>query len=441
MGMKSNRIVYSPSARAPGSVACRLVLLLSGAAFLVLQAGPPAACEDPPPAVERKVDEVAREQEEIKRRLDALEHQAATRDADAAEPRSPEYDFLEQPIGLGLSASYGEVLAGFQFFGDGGFNYRNPPLGASHSSFATGSLDIFITASIAERFQAVSESLVLAGPSDLTFTQQRLYASWVFSDALYAKLGLEHTPTSRWNRVYHHGKWLETTIDRPLLARFEGDDGILAGHFIGLEVGGLLHTFAGKLSYLVIASNGRGITPRDRGTISDRNDDKAVDVALSFTPSCLPALTFGGAARFDNIPPDPPARTQSLCEVVGSAFVEYRAHGLEALAEYVYTDHMHRGGGGQFGHHAAYLQMAYRCGSWVPYTRFDIRIMEQGDPFYTGVQRDLDRWQQVIGIRWDFIDNAAVKLEAGIGREERRLNGQVTRGHLVIAGFQLAWVF
>ena len=51
-------------------------------------------------------------------------------------------------------------------------------------------------------------------------------------------------------------------------------------------------------------------------------------------------------------------------------------------------------------------------------------------------------WEALFGIRFDFISNAAMKLEIGYGEAEKRNGGGVviTRSYIK-AGFQLAWVF
>ena len=68
--------------------------------------------------------------------------------------------------------------------------------------------------------------------------------------------------------------------------------------------------------------------------------------------------------------------------------------------------------------------------------------MERDDPFYAPLDRDLDLWDQMIGVRWDFLSNVALKFEVGVGRgESRSSSGDVRRNTVVLAGLQLSWVF
>jgi len=116
-----------------------------------------------------------------------------------------------EEVGLGLIARYGTVRASFQVFGDAGFGWANPSEhDTSNASFAIGALDLFSAVQIGEHFQALSET-VLEGDTDtneVNIDLERLWAAWTIDDALYLKIGREHSPQSRWDRRYHHGKWL-----------------------------------------------------------------------------------------------------------------------------------------------------------------------------------------------------------------------------------------
>ncbi len=260
---------------------------------------------------------------------------------------------------------------------------------------------------------------------------------------MYAKLGVEHSPVSYWNRLYHHGKWLEMTIDRPFLARFEGHEGILPMHNSGLELGGSASLAPGRLTYAGVISNGRGRTPSEKATSVDFNNGKAVDLSLGFSPAGIENLQFGGAFRYDEIPPNGTGgdRDRSMLALIGSGYLSYKLGPWETLGEFAWINDKTRATDRTFDHNTGYFQVGYRIEKWLPYTRFDYRSMKQGDPFYSPQDRDLDVWLQTIGLRFDFISNAAVKVEVGYGREEERsASGSVSRGSLLTAGLQLAWI-
>ena len=198
-------------------------------------------------------------------------------------------------------------------------------------------------------------------------------------------------------------------------------------------------TALGRLEYITVVSNGRGRNPSEKQRTLDLNNDKAFDVSLGFSPACCDALRFGGTFRYDEIPPNLPVR-HSMTEFIGSGFVELRLKHIEGLAEFAYIgDDVHLDGG-HFGNHSGYVQVGYRIEDWLPYTRFDYREMDLGDPFYSVINRDLDAWLQILGLRWDFTPNSAIKVEVGGGRGERRRGADVSENTIITAAIQLSWV-
>jgi hypothetical protein len=392
---------------------------------------------------ERRITELEQENQELRERLDRVEADGA---AQAAEVEA----YVDEGLGLNLVIHRGSTHGVFQIFGDVGASYNNPENeGRSNAYFFNGGLDFFLTARFGDHFHGLSETVFLTTlnePRDTgTFDQERLWGAWAFSDRFQVKLGLEHGPISRWNNLYHHGKWLELTTERPLLARFEGSGGILPMHNAGLEFTGTLPTGHGRWNWVVFVSNGRGRTPTDTQEFSDRNDAKAVDLGFGYAPGSVENLWLGVFFRADKMPPNPsdPARQGSVREYIGSFQADYRGMRIEILAEFAYIENQDEQSDLDFGHYTTYVQLGYRVGDrWTPYTRVDFREMDQGDPYFAAVDRDLDVWEWLLGVRFDFVPNAALKLEAGFGeREERDDGGAVsTRGYTRIA-LQLAFVF
>ena len=199
-----------------------------------------------PDAKTRRIEELERKNRRLESRVDALERTGSARKGGsggdgAADSDADEAAVAEGPGGeessqaMGMTARYRDVLATFQLFGDVDFRYQNPePPDRANTYFTLGSVDIFVSAQIGQRFHVLSETNIVPSGDVIRFDQERLSGTWSFSDWLYAKLGVDHSAISRWNRLYHHGRWLETSIDRPFLAKFEGDDGILPLHNTGL---------------------------------------------------------------------------------------------------------------------------------------------------------------------------------------------------------------
>ena len=343
--------------------------------------------------------------------------------------------------GLGLSASYGDLSATFQIFSDVGSEYRNPDTdGDANTIFAQGSAAFFATAQMGDNFRVLSETVI---DGDSSASQERLWGSWAFGDELYAKLGTEHSSVSRWNQLNHHGRWLETTIMRPYLARFEGDGGFLPLHRTGIELGGTLSMDSGRIEYFGTVSNGRGLVPSDKQRATDVDDEKDIDIGIAFMPEAIPDLRVGAAVQFGHIPEDSsssnPLRARSIDENIVTGHVEYRIDELEISSEFAAIDH-EAFNGKDFGHSSGYLQLAYSMGDWTPYARIDYRNMRENDPFYTSQDRDLDAWMQIVGLRYELAQNAAVKWELGVGEEEfRDSGGNVSEDSVFSFAVQLAW--
>ncbi len=333
-----------------------------------------------------------------------------------------------------------------QVFADVGARLHNPdPPGTGNASFAFGSADLLGTMDLSDQFLALAEvNMEATGSDTLELDMERLWVSWLRSDAFHLTLGMNHTALARWNRLYHHGRWLEMTIDRPYLARFQDLGGILAMHYAGLEAGGTLRLGPGDMEYTVILSNGRGVDAEDRQRFQDSNDQKALEAAVAWSLDAVPGLQFGASGRTDRIPGDPtsPSRAGPMAELAAGSFLLYEHGPVHLLGEVLELVHDDDTTGTAFRHRTAYLQAGYRFGDWMPYARADLRSMDRGDPFFLLEDRDLDAWEALLGLRHDLEDNLAIKVEVGAGRaQERSLSGSVRRRDFLRIAVQVAWVF
>lgn len=389
-----------------------------------------------------RMDALEKENAELRQRVEKLEGAQHAVAADVEE--------TAEGLGLNMVVKRGNVWGIFQLFGDTGVTYSSPELpNRGEAFFFDGGIDLFFTARVGDHFQVLSETVFLTSigaTSDTSkFDQERLWGAWKFSDLLQLKLGLEHGPISRWNNLYHHGKWLELTITRPFLARFEGDGGILPMHEAGVEARGAVPLAKGRLTYVFFLSNGRGPLVTDVEEFSDHNDAKAITAGLGFEPMGTHPLWVAVFVRWDEIPPNPadPARVRSIGQIVTTLQLDYRGERIQVLSEVAFIADGDRTSSTDFDHVAAYFQVGYSLDDeWTPYFRFDIREMDQGDPYYSPVNRDLDAYEIVAGVRFDFVENAAIKFEVGFGeREERDGVGVVSDRGYIRVGFQLSFVF
>jgi hypothetical protein len=104
-----------------------------------------------------------------------------------------------------------------------------------HGAFALGQLDLYMAESIGSRLDVLTE-LVIESPDGAEFVVdlERIQIGYVASDAFKLSAGRFHSPIGYWNTAYHHGSFLQTTIERPLFLRFEDGGGVLPVHSIGV---------------------------------------------------------------------------------------------------------------------------------------------------------------------------------------------------------------
>src|SRR5207253_7321460 len=93
------------------------------------------------------------------------------------------------------------------------------------------------------------------------------------SDKLKISFGRYHTPINYWNTAFHHGQWLQTTVNRPEMTQFGGK--FIPVHFVGALVEGALPSGGLNLHYNVGVGNGRGSVISRGGDAGDINNHRA----------------------------------------------------------------------------------------------------------------------------------------------------------------------
>jgi hypothetical protein len=288
----------------------------------------------------------------------------------------------------------------------------------TEQKFQLGNLDVFLTSRLSDQLSFLSEiSFEFEEDGENFLDVERLLASYDVADWLRATVGRTHTPMGYWNVTYHHGTWLQTTVERPLLFEFEDDHGILPVHSVGLELSGYLNTAAGSLGYTLNAGNGRSSLSETVQNATDLNDSKMFAGMLTFAPDAIAGLTVGANALADWIPPNgaavPPTvgRLDTIEEQIAGGFLAYTLDPFELLVEGQWIRHRDREVEETTRSGGLYAQAAYKIGAFKPYYRFEWLDLSERDRFYANTEGAEDTQLHIAGVRWDFQEFAALKLE------------------------------
>jgi hypothetical protein len=300
----------------------------------------------------------------------------------------------------------------------------------SHTSFALGQLDLFITSRLSEKFDVLSELIVEANArNEFTFEIHRLLLQYAPNDFLRLGIGRYHTAVGFYNTAYHHGSWFQTAADRPFIFAFEGKGGILPLHNVGLQATGRVPHAPWGMRYVAEVGNGRASrTPRDAPvqTSSDENNRKAFNLGLFVRPNSARGLQAGFSVYRDRLTPLDAAR---INQTISAGYVVYQNPRYESLNEFVLVRLV--SGRRVFNTPAFYTQFARQFGNARPFFRYQYINVPRDNPVFGDVGR---RNGPAFGLRYDLTDFAAFKAQ--FERTSRR-----TEKHLDELRLQLAFTF
>lgn len=303
------------------------------------------------------------------------------------------------------------------------------------ATFSLGEIDLFLTSSLSEGVSVLAEvNVEQRGTEASTVEIERFQIQFAPSDRYRFILGRIHTSLGFWNQTFHHGTWIQTTAERPVIYRFEDDEGVLPVHEVGLMVAGDVGTGRSRLEYALSVTNGRAALPTDVQTIADQDGLNAVNLWLGFRPGFLHDLMVGGVIRRDRIPAAPElGRSDRLKEQIFGGYAAYRTVRSEILAEYLEVRHEQEATPGlRYDTRGAYLQVSHAFRHVRPYYRFDWQDGDPDDPFYRAEVPYIR--SHTAGLRFDPHPWVALKVEGSAA--ERRPGGHDTSGF-----FQVAFTF
>ena len=290
------------------------------------------------------------------------------------------------------------------------------------SGFNLGQLILHISSPLSEKVSVFAETSFTAqkGPQATAYNLdvERLIIRYDYNDFFKLSFGRYHTPISYWNVAFHHGAWLQTTIDRPEMIRFGGR--FQPVHFLGMLAEGSIPSGPLGLGYNAGLGNGRAGNIARPGDSGDVNNNRAWVASVFSRPAALNGLQVGGAVYGDLISPVPELTgNPQFRELITSAHIVWTKETPEFLAEFAHVRHRNAFTQTEFNSDAAYVQVAYRlpgeAGKWKPYYRFEWSNINPNDPLFTIASQPApmvnDLTGSTVGVRYDITNLAAFKAE------------------------------
>jgi hypothetical protein len=303
----------------------------------------------------------------------------------------------------------------FRGFGNLNFSATDDP--ATKSGFNLGQFILHVASPISRKVSVFGEISFTAAPASYTLDVERYLIRYDLNDYFKLSFGRYHTPINYWNTAFHHGLWLQTTIDRPEMIRFGGR--FQPVHFIGMLAEGEVPSGPVGLGYNVGVGNGRAGSIARAGDSGDINNGRAFVVSVFSRPRAVNGLQVGGAIYHDEISPSPALPgNPSFRELITSAHVVWTKGAPEFLTEFAHVRHQSELTNEIFNSQAAYIQFGYRlpgvARKWKPYYRFEWSNISPSDPLFavsdpTVAVRNLAG--SSVGVRYDIVSLAAFKFE------------------------------
>ena len=126
----------------------------------------------------------------------------------------------------------------FTIQGFGDVNYFANPGQGQHSGFHDGAFEFFVTSRLSDHWSVLAELVFEPDGNELSTDLERFQITYERSDAFRISVGRVHSPIMRWSVTNHHGLFMETPVDNPIIARWEDKSGLWPLHFVGLLASG-----------------------------------------------------------------------------------------------------------------------------------------------------------------------------------------------------------
>lgn len=388
-----------------------------------------AAAQSPEPSDAEKIKVLMQEVSELKARVAALEAKQAQMaegeiaKTQPAEPAKQAEAAAAAPQPMGPDQEF-KIFPGIRIAGFGALTFKatdaRPPetslmgfRAGANNSFAIGDTSLFLTSHLNSKAMVLGEiTFSENAEQEFEVDVERLMLKYDFNDYLKMSFGRYHTAVSYYNQIYHHGQWLQTAADRPLVVEFSDHGGLLPSQAVGVSLTGQIPSGRLGLNYIFEYGTSDTHRPTINGTsvteIEEENG-QATTAGLFAKPDWLPGLEFGGSFYHDRINPryDGVPSPLHMGQSIGSAHLVYVTPRFEFLNEGFVVQHKVEETGQKFNTPAFYSLISAKLGArWRPYFRY--QYVNTQSPVFPDVTL---RHGPSAGVRYDFNDYVALKTQ------------------------------
>lgn len=278
-------------------------------------------------------------------------------------------------------------------------------------------LDLFVTRQYAS-FQFLGELFLNEDEQEL----ERFQFSWSAGRWFTIWLGRYHNPIGYWNTEYHHGTYLQPTVQRPRITQFEDDGGLLPTHISGLLVeGSFLSKGESEFQYMFSVGYGpeldstNNLEPLDILDPSSGAHKPSVTINLSYVADSLAKKQIGLFANVLKIP----TSNKNIEDVEQSIYGIYAKwvwgrYDVIASMFFVEDETMlanvsdNKKQSGSFN--ATYAQLSYQHSvDWKLYSRYE-NLNDKNDPYLKYRSQYLE-YRGLLGLQFELNARQSTRVE------------------------------
>jgi hypothetical protein len=248
------------------------------------------------------------------------------------------------------------------------------------------------------------------------YDMERLQAGWRSDPNTSLWFGRFHNPVGYWNLEHHHGHFMETSAERPRILEFEDEGGPLPIHLTGFLLQGVRPLGEASLQYDVGVATGPRLKEGELDPVdvvrAPRWNKLATVARVAYRPDATSDDQFGAFVARTRIPgADVPF---DLDQTLFGVYFSRDFGPLRLFGEGFRVRHrIARGEGTPWpSYWAGYLQAEYKLvpAQWTLFGRHEA-LSSRMTAEYAALFPNLPKRRDLAGVRWDFMDNQALKLE------------------------------